>query len=262
VVVTLLTQRDLQSVQRLPFCYLCGKPFVEEDATNRDHVPPECTFRRRDRQPLILKTHRLCNFAHKSEDEKVGQLIALRRGEYPAIPKNRRLRFAHFPAARMSAVENLNVEAAIWRWVRGFHAALYRQPMPADARGSIHTPFPRADRRADGIHIRPILPQHLAFVDSIKANRLHKNFDGITCNSGKLKYECAWFTYDNDVRWFCVFALDIYDWKELGATSVVPARGCAGCYALPDHSVPESATQGIRSALMLPNYDRLDPFSA
>jgi hypothetical protein len=257
--VALLTQKDLQGVQRLPFCYLCGKQFIDGDSINRDHVPPQSTFHRRDRQPLILSTHRRCNSSYKSEDEKIGQLIALRRGDYPA--KNQRLKLTHFPNMRMSAVENLNVEAAIWRWVRGFHAALYRQPIPADARGAIQTPFPRADRLHNGIHVRPILPQHLAFVDSIKANRLHKNLDKISCNSGKLVYECAWFTYDNDPRWFCIFAMDIYDWKDLGATSSLPARGCAGCYGLPDDSIPENAMKGLRSSIIIPNYDVLDAFS-
>lgn len=258
--VELLTQKDLKAVQRLPFCYLCGKSFVEGDAKNRDHVPPQCTIRKHDRQPLILPTHQRCNSSYKTDDEKIGQLIALRRGDHRT--SNQRLKFTHFPTMRMSTVENLNVEAAIWRWVKGFHAALYQQPIPFDARGTIHTPLPRADRINGEIHIRPILPQHLAFVDSIKANRIQKNMDRLSCNAGKLIYECVWVTYDNDPGWFCIFALDIYDWKDLGATSALPARGCAGCYALPDHSVPDTATKGIRSAIIMPNYDKLDPFAA
>jgi hypothetical protein len=36
----------------------------------------------------------------------------------------------------------------------------------------------------------------------------------------------------------CVFALDIYDWKDLGRTSVLPARGCAGFYMTPAQTIP------------------------
>ncbi|MDR3422205.1 MAG: hypothetical protein P4L80_13340, partial [Xanthobacteraceae bacterium] len=44
----------------------------------------------------------------------------------------------------MGAISNLNVEQAMWRWVAGFRAALYKEPL-VGARGSIVTPFPLAD---------------------------------------------------------------------------------------------------------------------
>jgi hypothetical protein len=49
---------------------------------------------------------------------------------------------------------------------------------------------------------------------------------------------------DNSGPWMCVFALDIYDWKDLGRTSVLPARGCAGFYMTPAQTIP--ATQESR----------------
>ena len=73
--IELSTQRALRSVRILPFCYLCGKPFEEGDAVDHDHVPPKSIFALADRQPLKMKTHKLCNERHSLDDEKVGQMI-------------------------------------------------------------------------------------------------------------------------------------------------------------------------------------------
>jgi hypothetical protein len=137
-VVALITQNDLRKVQNLPFCYLCGKKFLSDALTDRDHVPPESVFAKSDRQPVVLKTHEVCNHRYSADDEKVGQLVALKHGKAPAHPQNRRLQIVHSGRLGMGAVSNLNVEQAIWGWIAGFHAALYGEPL-LGARGSIST---------------------------------------------------------------------------------------------------------------------------
>src|SRR5260221_7199991 len=126
--VALLQQSDFRSVQNLPFCYLCGQPFVAGDSQNRDHVPPECIFASCDREPLWLPAHTACNKSFSVIDEKIGQLIALRYGKVPRDRKRRKLRFALSPQRALGAVVNLDIDAAVWRWIAGFHAALYREP--------------------------------------------------------------------------------------------------------------------------------------
>ena len=73
-------------------------------------------------------------------------------------------------------------------------------------------------------------------------------------------YECVWYQSDNG-PWLCIFALDIYDWKDLGRTGLFPACGCAGCYVLPSRIVPTTATKGTTSRIIIPMTDPLDPFS-
>src|SRR5437899_621564 len=146
--VSLLTQRDLRGVQNLPFCYLCGQQFADGDSRNRDHVPAECVFAKRDREPLWLPTHTACNKSYGLIDEKIGQLIALRYGRVSSKPAHRRLKFAMAPRPNLGAVVNLNIDSAVWRWLAGFHAALYRES-PVGIRGSLVTPFPRA-RQVNG----------------------------------------------------------------------------------------------------------------
>lgn len=123
------------------------------------------------------------------------------------------------------------------------------------------TPFPRADLSSGVPEVRKLLDQHALAVSVIKYNRITGNLDVIEVNNGKLRYQCAWCVSDDGKRWFCMFGLDIYDWKDLGShTAEIPARGCAGVYALTDYSRPQGSTVGKRPAIETPNIDVLDPF--
>ena len=124
---SLLVHKAFQSARHLPFCYLCGRDFVDDDLVDGDHVPPKAIFNSRDRTPTLkLKTHKKCNAALSIDDKKIAQLIALRRFDGPKSARDQALQFASYRGG-MVALENLNVDAAVWRWVKGFHAALYHQ---------------------------------------------------------------------------------------------------------------------------------------
>jgi len=258
--VSLLNQSDFRSVQDLPFCYLCGQLFVAGDSQNRDHVPPECVFAQPDREPLWLPAHTACNKSYSVLDEKIGQLIALRYGKVPRQRKHRKLRFALSPQRAVGAVVNLDIDAAVWRWIAGFHAALYREPGIGIA-GSLVTPFPKARFHDGRAVLQPLRVQHPLFVQTIKANRLRGNLDRIVSNKGKLTYECVWQQADNGGPWMCIFALDIYDWKDLGRSPGLPARGCAGFYLMPAQTIPANAARAVTSSIIIPTSDRLDAFA-
>jgi hypothetical protein len=236
----LAVHKEFQKVRYLPFCYLCGREFIESDIVDGDHVPPSSAFNVIDRvRVLKLKTHKACNSAWSVDDRKFGQLISMRRHEAPRSLRDQALDLVHYRDLGMLALENLDVDRAIWRWIKGFHAALYRAPLIGDEY-SIMTPFPRGDKTDGGIVVRPIRPQHMLAVEAIKRNRAAENLDVIVANNGKLRYECVWCETDNPDHWICMFALDIYDWKDLGSHSAaIPARGCAGIYLLPGHSFPK-----------------------
>lgn len=260
----LRVHKDFQAVRYLPFCYLCGRNLDATDITDGDHVPPSCTFNCRDRinNVLKLKSHRTCNHAYSVDDKKAGQLIALRRGEGPKAAWDRALEFVANNRRTMIGVSNLNVDRAVWRWVRGFHAALYREPL-TQIGGAIQTPFPRGDIDPDGnVNVQPLPQQHLLAVQTIKANRAAGNLDTILAWNRKLRYECVWCLSDDGAQWLCMFALDIYDWKDLGShTTDIPARGCTGVYALKGHVAPTGATRAMPGLEAAPNTDLLDPFA-
>ena len=257
--VSLLRQSDFRSVQSLPFCYLCGRRFVAGDRRNRDHVPPQSIFAPAHREPLWLPTHPACNSSYRLLDEKIAQLIALRYGKVPSNAVHHRLKFAYSRQRDLGAVVNLDVDVAVWRWISAFHAALYRES-GVGIWGSLVTPFPKARLVKGRPVFAPLLVQHPLFIQTIRSNRLRNNLDRIVCNKGKLTYECVWQQADNSGPWMCIFVLDIYDWKDLGRTGVLPARGCAGFYVKPTGTAPASSTRGMPCSIIIPSSDRLDAF--
>jgi hypothetical protein len=104
-------------------------------------------------------------------------------------------------------------------------------------------------------HIK--IPQHLKFVEVIKTQRALGNLDRILSNNGKLVYECVWVFSDGGF-WICMFALDIYGWKNLGDTGRYQARGCAGYY---QGKPPATASRYREPKVLIPNLDPWDPFA-
>ena len=260
---TLATHKQFQDIRRLPFCYLCGCTFVQSDAKDRDHVPPKTCFAKTDRNvPLALPTHVSCNHSHHLTDEKIGQVISLKRGAVPGL-RNRRIAISVFPpnAHRgvLGAITNIDIKGAIRRWIRGFHAALYSEPLHDATQFGINTPFPTAQLSQGALLHDPILPQHRLFVKTLKVNRSVRNVDRIESNNGKMEYECVWQQSDTG-SWMCIFGLNIYDWKDMGAIQSFPARGCVGFYATPSGSAPSNATRATAISVLIPNYDPLDAF--
>lgn len=260
---SLETQKQAQELRKISFCYLCGNEFVPDDDCDEDHVPPKACFATSDRNfPLKLPTHRSCNSGHKLIDEKIGQVISLKHGRLPPL-SNQRLKFTFVPPSRrravLGAVTNVDIEGAVWRWIRGFHAALYRQPLPVTTRFAIEMPFPSAQFSGREPQFKRLRTQHLVFVETIKTNRAARNLDRIQCNNKALTYECIWDQSDTG-PWICIFALDLYAWTDLGDIRNFSARGCAGSYVLPSGTVPTVATKATRLRLTLPNYEPLNPF--
>lgn len=252
--VDLRFQADFRKVRDFSFCYLCGKTFEQDDVTNHDHVPPQAAFRKGDREPLKLKTHLACNNLHSQTDEKIGQLIHLRYGKRPS-----RLQISVATSGDRAAVQNLHLDRAIFRWVRGFHAALYRTPMFADVHAALVSPFPRVDR-VDGVWVEaPILPQHPLIVQVIKESRLKRRLDTIRCNNGHVAYECVWVKSDGGVP-MCFFALEIRGWRDLGHLRGRAPRGCAGAYWSSSEPTPEGAATYIPPVIIIPNFNPNDPY--
>jgi hypothetical protein len=258
------TQRTLREIRNLPFCYLCGQPFGQNDTTNRDHIPPAGLFAKADHNfPLILRAHKHCNSDQGPTDEKIGQLVGLKHGRIPS-QKRRRLNLRYARAGRngpkLGVLQGFHVEGAIQRWIRGFHAALYRVPLPPNTNFAIQAPFPSGQVESGKLMVDELKQQHFLFVEAIKRNRAAHNLDGICCNNRKLRYECVWEQFDNNGPWFCIFAVNLYDWVDLGDINNFPLRGCTGSYWSPSSSVPPIATKGTTLSFNTENIDVADPF--
>ncbi|SRR5260221_6492217 len=258
----LLNHKNLQAVLGLPFCYQCGKAFTPGEEINMDHVPPKSCFALSDRSPpLKLPTHTSCNASYKVSDERVGQFISLKHRRVPSR-RNRRLQITQFAqdGKYFAALTNVDMHGEIERWVRAFHAALYHEPCTPETRFGIQTPFPTARPSPDGRIVNDgFKRQHFLFVKTIKDNRAANNLDTVVCNNGRLRYECVWNQATNG-NWICIFALDLYGWKDLGDVNNFPARGCTGFYQMPSAQMPAIGTKVKGLRVQIPNYEPADPF--
>ena len=260
---TIQSHKQLRAAGRLPFCYACTKAFERDSQCDRDHVPPQSCFAKADRNvPLILRTHVECNHSHNANDELVGQLISFKLGR-PPPDRGKRLNVEVMTSqagALLARFDNLDFKGVIWRWVRAFHAALYRESVHIGSDFYVSPPVPSGQVINGIVRAEPLRQQHRLFVETIKINRAASNLDRIECNSEKLQYECVWMQGDDGGPWMCVFALNLYDWKELGDPTHFPPRGCVGCYALPNRLAPADATLATKLRVLIPNLDGLDPF--
>jgi hypothetical protein len=211
--------------------------------------------------PLILPTHPGCNQGESGEDELVGQFVSVLHGKYPK-PERQRLDiiggYLRPDGQRIALMRGVNLQRIIWRWVRGFHAALYGEYLPKMARFAVHPPLPVGRQEGDHLIGDPIAPQQAFVPEEIKKNRVAGNLDVLKCCNGKCCYETIFVRADNGHP-LCFWALRIYDWEKLADPRWPASRGCIGCYE-PPAGIPQRASQGTRLEFPFPNRDHLDPF--
>lgn len=256
--IELRTQKQFQAARRLGVCCICGKPFAPGEKRTRQHSPPKAIFAEIDRTPpLILPAHENCNGDQSPRDTVIGQLVAVLHRKYPA-PKDVRLNVEFFPRGEdeiAAGVKDLPLRSIIFRWVRCFHAALYGTYL-VDRGGMIFEPFP-AGHFIDGkvvyenTHMsRPYLTQ--VFKQQVKAGRT----DAVICFNEKCHYRCSWLNFD-DGNPFCLFALRLYNWEDLGDPNH-PSMGCVGWYAA---DIPPTAARGEKTEDSDLDWTALDPFA-
>ncbi len=260
----IITEKELRAVSDLSFCYLCGEQFKGGECRTRDHVPARAIFLPEDRKcPLILPTHDACNQSQSKTDEVVGQIVSALHSKYPKRENIKLNLTVHKEAGwsvPMLILEGLNLQGVLARWIRAFHAALYKEYLPNNTPNVFEPPVP-SGRKEKGKVVFDKLKIHFPlFVEVIKKNRKAGKIDRVVCFNEKCVYECVWETMDNGT-WACFFALNIYDWKKLGDATYFPKRGCVGWYS-PKTGCPQNATKGIVRILEIPisNVDSLDPF--
>jgi hypothetical protein len=260
---SLIGQKQLSHLRKLPFCYICGKVFHQVDIPNRDHVPPQSCISNIDKvqSPLILPTHQICNSAYKVADERLGQFLSVLHGKIPK-PEHNLLKFTHFydeldQGAYFQVLQSVDVYGAVARWLMALHAALYQQPLHPNFKYAIELPLdvgylkegkPTADTG------RP--NQRTMCEERISCNRAIKTVDKIAAWNGKLQYECTWFKGPTSA--ICVFWLSFYQWSRLSRISKKQEKECVGFYIIPIDELPAQAT--IASELLAYTYKFRFPF--
>lgn len=259
----LTTQMSVRHARSFPWCYFCGKPFTDADPNCPDHIPPQSAFHRSDRNfPLKLSAHSSCNGRFSDNDQMIGQWLGIAHQTMPpekqVLLKTNVYKCDSLPSA-MLGIHDLNILPQIKRWVRGFHAALYREFLSDSVEFGIQPPMPHGYQYEYMFTINKPQPIHFLFVSLIKKNRVADRLDRIRCNNGKLSYECFWICDDAGSP-MCVFALNIYDWVNLADTTNFQKRGCVGYYRSLN-AVPTCATFGTNLDFPFQNNATLDPFA-
>jgi len=259
---TLKTNRDFQPLQKLPFCYLCEQEFCETRERTRDHVVPRAIFAT-DHQicPLILPAHRDCNESQSVYDERIGQFLAVLHGKYPPLGRVR-LDIRAFQDSESGSVRaacvGIDLRPIVFRWIRGFHAALYTEHLPVNCRWSVHPPIPYSKQDDPQHHSERLLDQQAKWVAHIKRNRTAGSIDSVECFDGHCVYHCCWDQCDRG-EWICIFAMKILDWEVLADPSF-PRRCCAGFYQ-PPAGRPCNGTTSTRLQFDFLNTHPLDAFT-
>lgn len=255
--ITLRTQKQLRQCQSIDFCCLCGRPLASGEPLNRHHIPPEAIFRKEDREPLVLPVHKSCNDAESTRDEPISQLIRALRGEFPA-DKNKKLRGASLRAVDGGDVDAMvfpEAKRTIFRWVKCFHAAMYRQYLD-NPRGKVFLPIVEGTSVAGFATADPPHRVRIALTAIISRHMRLEECDSIVCNKGNCEYHCIWKTFSGG-RSLCIFALRVYDWERLTDPRFEP-HGCVGFYEFPaPHGASYSEWEEVD-----PNFNSLDPFAA
>jgi hypothetical protein len=101
--------------------------------------------------------------------------------------------------------------------------------------------------RVEASRVEPVPPPEVIqhFVREIKRNRATGTLDSVVCRKGHCRYECVWTQADSG-HWFCVWALDVYGWSDLGDLSHFDRRGCVGAYRQANSVVPAGAAVATR----------------
>lgn len=249
---------QLRQAKRIAFCYLCGADLAP-DTRSFDHVLPKSLIAPADRNPpLKLPVHYLCNQAQSVDDEVIGQLVSLLHGK---VPSRRRQRFEaaefHNPAeGTMHGVREIPLQRIVWRWISGFHAALYKEWLDPKAWGGLMTPFPVGTLVKGKLVMEEPRPDQLEMALTLKQHLALGRFDEVSCYNSRCRYVCTWLEFDTGEP-FCLYGLRVYDWERLADPRFVE-RSCVGWYrCIP----PAIATRGTSIIVPCASFRLFNPFS-
>ena len=259
--VGIIKQKQARQVQSRDFCYLCGQNIEGYGPTDKDHVPPRGMFKKEDRDyPIILPVHEKCNDAWQTVDDKVKLLIDILHGkDITRYSGKYRAEIAEDKDGTLyPLIGDMPLIPMIGRIVRGFHAALYNEYLPPNTENKILSPVPKAEIIDGKVSVKRVLPQFYICSEILKRSIEANATDKIYSNNSKMRYECTWPQLDNGRR-YCVFALDIYNWANLGNDVTAEEHACIGMYFLNGH-MPKNATAATKIVDPFRTGEAFNPF--
>lgn len=236
----------------LSFCYLCGGPLRTTPALplSTEHVFPLGALDARPKDtswwPVTLRVHARCEEEHKKPHD--AQLITQQRAnvhgtdrmspsEQAVVRKLVEEGKAQGLPDGVSALPGWAPVRAVRQAVRGLHAALYGEYLPATYKGDVYSPAPGFNLRSK-LSIERQLDEDentssVVFA-LLEAARMNDEWDGIVAWGGNLRYRCVWHRLDlRPGGVMCMWTLDTPEsrqWSKVTAHRDWPWRGA---YLLP-----------------------------
>ena len=238
----IVNQADSRAARRaIGFCYLCGRSLPARGDKGRrraitgEHVVPRALLgdtpgRDADKWTIVLDVHSECERKNKQPvDHLMNLLQTMNITPVPEWPDFGHLRGLGLkplllvaPDGRSAVPVFSNARELIqgaWNWVRGLHAALYSEYLPASSKHSVLPPVP-AFSSSGGISM--LEAEGMSFVSrgAVDLAIKHDKWDGIDAWGRRLRYRCVWKHLPAEFggpSWFCCWALlfpGVLEWSR------------------------------------------------
>jgi hypothetical protein len=263
----ILLQKDMRDTrQSIAFCYLCGKGLPPRGETGRrqqvigEHVIPRTLLgdapqSQAEAWAVELDVHRACEQSTKQGADhwlKLLQEMHVKpRAEWGKLGHFRNMpirpslvihRQAGNVVTTLAGLEKLF--EGVWRWVRGLHAAVYREFLPSDILHFSYPPVPVCSSQDAGPTIEQTEMQSRLTRSSIDLAESLDKWDGVTAWGGAVRYRCVWWecaALKGKPNWICFWTLSfpcLEEWSRqvLPRGSERPWHGNYVCATRPDNA--------------------------
>lgn len=263
----ILSQKEMRDARKgIVFCYLCGKDLPPRGERGRpkqvigEHVIPRSLLGgapkgQREGWAVELDVHRACEQSMKQNADHWLKLLQdmhtkpqsdwAKPGHLRNLPLHRSL-LIHRPTGQ--AVPGFSglgeLFEGVWRWIRGLHAALYREFLPSNVRHFPYPPVPAFSSQESGPTFEETETQSYLVRASIDLAESLGKWDGVTAWGGAARCRCVWWqctSIKGSPNWMCFWTLSfprLEEWSRqvLPRGSERPWHGNYVCAARPNNA--------------------------
>lgn len=262
----ILSQKEMQDArQTIAFCYLCGKDLPPRGEPGRrkqligEHVIPRTLLgnapeSQAEAWAVVLDVHRACEESTKQRADHWLKLLQdmhvkpasewAKPGHVRDMPIRPSLLIHPQTGTAVTTFTGLgDLFAGVWRWIRGLHAALYREFLLPDVWHFSYPPVPACSSQESGPTIEDTETQSHLIRSSIGLAESLGKWDGITAWGGAARYRCTWWqcaALKGKPNWICFWTLSfprLEEWSRqvLPRGSERPWHGNYACAERPNH---------------------------
>lgn len=210
------SQKKMRQIRgEIQFCYLCGEELPARDKSGcrqqvtGEHVIPRSLLGDVPKDStqawaVELTVHRSCEQSRKQHVDhwlKLLQEIHVKPPRQWAGPGH--LRNLPVYPSQVTHPDTGDVLPAfsgcsvlldgVWQWIRGIHAALYREFLPSDVRHRVLPPVPACNNQGNGPTLEETERFSQVTLAAVSLAESLDKWDGIAAWGGAMQYRCVWW---------------------------------------------------------------------